>query len=60
MVEALASALGERPLDAQEHPRRLAINEGQYVTGMQRMALGLENDEDALYLKLTSPLDKGN
>lgn len=60
VVEALTSALGESPLDAQEQPRRLAIDEGQYVTGMQRMALGLENDEDGLYLELTTPLDKGN
>ncbi|MFF7109089.1 dermonecrotic toxin domain-containing protein [Pseudomonas sichuanensis] len=59
VVEALTSALGESPLDAQAQPRRLAINESQYVTGTQRMALGLENDEDALYLELTSPLDQG-
>lgn len=60
MVEALTSALGQNPLDAQGQPRRLEINEGQYVTGMQRMALGLESDEDDLYLELTIPLDKGN
>ncbi|MFJ3448654.1 dermonecrotic toxin domain-containing protein [Pseudomonas sichuanensis] len=60
VVEALTSALGQNPLDAQGQPRRLEINEGQYVTGMQRMALGLENNEDDLYLELTIPLDKGN
>ncbi len=57
VVDALTSALGESPLDEHGQPLRLQINDDQYVAGMNRMALGLEDDEDALYLELTRPLD---
>lgn len=60
VVEALTSGLGQSPLDAQAQPRRLTINSGMFDNANQRLALGLENDEDALYLELTNPLDEGN
>lgn len=57
VIDALTSALGAGPLDEHGQPQRLVINGDQYVSGMNRMAQGLEDDEDSLYLELTLPLD---
>ncbi len=57
VIDALTSALGMGPLDERGQPLRLEINGDQYVTGMNRMAQGLEDDEDSLCLELTLPLD---
>ncbi|MDH0647889.1 NEL-type E3 ubiquitin ligase domain-containing protein [Pseudomonas sp. GD03858] len=60
VAQALERTLGKSPFDAQGHLRRLAITEQLYVDGMNRMAIGLENDEDALYLSLTTRRDPNN
>ena len=57
VIDALTSALGVGPLDEHGQVLRLAINGDQYVSGMNRMAQGLEDDEDSLSLELTKPLD---
>lgn len=60
VIDALTSVLEVSPLDAQEQAHRLDINGDQYVSGMNRMAQGLEDDEDTLCLELTLPLDSDN
>ncbi|MDH0301542.1 MULTISPECIES: DUF6543 domain-containing protein [unclassified Pseudomonas] len=60
VLGSLQRVLGESPLDEQGQPRRLTITEGQYITGMNRMAVGLEEDEDALCLQLTVRRDPNN
>lgn len=57
VVEALSKALQRSPLGDDGLPLRLEIASDQYLEGMNRMALGLEEDEDALYLKLTARRD---
>ncbi|MFT0869215.1 NEL-type E3 ubiquitin ligase domain-containing protein [Pseudomonas sp. CAM1A] len=57
VIEALTQALGRSPLAEDGQPLREAIASDGYVAGMNRMALGLEQDEDALYLRLTRRRD---
>ncbi|CAK15779.1 dermonecrotic toxin domain-containing protein [Pseudomonas entomophila] len=57
VVDALSKALQRSPLGDDGLPLRLEIASDQYLEGMNRMALGLEEDEDALYLKLTARRD---
>ncbi|WP_369991995.1 hypothetical protein [Pseudomonas xanthosomatis] len=54
MVEALATVLPDSPTQ-DGLARSQAINDNQYVAGMNRMAQGVEDGEDALYLELTNP-----
>ncbi|WP_194791457.1 dermonecrotic toxin domain-containing protein [Pseudomonas sp. UFMG81] len=60
VVDALSATLGASPLDGQGQLQRLEIDSNQYVAGMNRVARGLEDDQDALYLELTRPLDRNN
>ncbi|WP_181427864.1 dermonecrotic toxin domain-containing protein [Pseudomonas mosselii] len=60
VIEALSQALGRSPLGEDGQPLRQSITSEQYVAGMNRMALGLEEDEDALYLRLTRRRDPNN
>ncbi|MDF9619368.1 NEL-type E3 ubiquitin ligase domain-containing protein [Pseudomonas entomophila] len=60
VADALSQALHRSPLGEDGQPLRLEIASDQYVAGMNRMALGLEEDEDALYLKLTTRRDPNN
>lgn len=57
VIDALASALGESPLDGQGQPVQLELNSNRFASGMNRMAQGRNEDEDALCLELTLPLD---
>ncbi|MBV4504699.1 hypothetical protein HU751_007545 [Pseudomonas sp. BW13M1] len=60
VVEALTQALDRSPLGEDGQPLRQAITSEHYIAGMNRMALGLETDEDALYLRLTTRRDPNN
>lgn len=60
VIEALTQALGHSPLAEDGQPLREPIASDGYVAGMNRMALGLEEDEDALYLRLTRRRDPNN
>ncbi|UPF01812.1 hypothetical protein MXB02_14520 [Pseudomonas mosselii] len=60
VIEALTQALGRSPLGEDGQPLRQTLTSEQYVAGMNRMALGLEADEDALYLGLTARRDPNN
>ncbi|MEW9678164.1 DUF6543 domain-containing protein [Pseudomonas sp. TE50-2] len=60
VIEALTQALGRSPLAEDGQPLREPIASDGYVAGMNRMALGLEQDEDALYLRLTRRRDPSN
>ncbi|MBC7212833.1 MAG: hypothetical protein H5U33_23000 [Pseudomonas sp.] len=60
VIEALTQALGRSPLGEDGQPLRQPLTSEQYVAGMNRMALGLEADEDALYLGLTARRDPNN
>ncbi|QVM89234.1 hypothetical protein JYG34_14450 [Pseudomonas entomophila] len=60
VVDALSKALERSPLGEDGQPQRLEIASDRYVAGMNRMALGLEEDEDVLYLKLTARRDPNN
>jgi len=53
VIKALTQALGRSPLAEDGQPLREPIASDSYVAGMNRMALGLERDEDSLYLRLT-------
>ncbi|MDC0690916.1 NEL-type E3 ubiquitin ligase domain-containing protein [Mitsuaria sp. RG] len=57
VIEALTQALGRSPLGEDGQPLRQAITNEPYIAGMKRMALGLEEDEDGLYLRLTTRRD---
>ncbi|WP_252089427.1 NEL-type E3 ubiquitin ligase domain-containing protein [Pseudomonas sp. MWU13-3659] len=57
VVEALTQALGRSPFDEEGQLLRQEIVTEPYIAGMSRMALGLEEDEDALYLRLTARRD---
>ncbi|MDW9404372.1 hypothetical protein GE454_14965 [Pseudomonas soli] len=60
VIEALTQALGRSPLGEDGQPLREPIASEGYVEGMNRMALGLEEEEDALYLRLTRRRDPHN
>jgi len=60
VIDALARALGRSPLAEDGQPLREPIASDGYLAGMNRMALGLEQDEDALYLRLTRRRDPNN
>lgn len=60
VIEALTQALGRSPLAKDGQPLREPISSDRYVAGMNRMALGLEQDEDVLYLRLTRRRDPNN